>query len=441
MSWPPRYTILLLLFLLSLVNYIDRVNISITAPVMMPELGWDTELFGVVFSAFICGYALFMIPSGLLADTWSPKFLLALACCGWSLFTLLTPLGRFSFLLMLGLRFLLGVCEAASLPAVTVINSRWVPRHELGVAQMISLCGIYAGQLIAYPISAWILLTFSWREVFYLNALVGFLWIGVWLWYGADRPPITVSRGSGESAKRRIGEAEEHGDMRGGRVRVPLKALLTTPAVIALAVAYFFWAYGLTMVVAWLPTYLVQARGFTIQQMGWVGMLPVTGGLIGVLGGGILSDRLMKQGVSATWARKGIPAVAIAASSPFLVLAASTASPTSAVVSFALFQLITTLGLVAFWSIPVEMNARLAGSIASIMNFGGNFGGFFSPMVAGFLVKQTGEWALPFYTAAAGCLVGALVLAFLVPVRALDFAPTQSLGKEERLERPVESIR
>ena len=99
MSWPPRYTILLLLFLLSLVNYIDRVNISITAPVMMPELGWDTELFGVVFSAFICGYALFMIPSGLLADTWSPKFLLALACCGWSLFTLLTPLGRFSFLL------------------------------------------------------------------------------------------------------------------------------------------------------------------------------------------------------------------------------------------------------------------------------------------------------------------------------------------------------
>ena len=66
--WPPRYTILLLLFLLSLVNYIDRVNISIAAPVMMPELGWDTGLFGVVFSAFVLGYALFMIPSGRVAD-------------------------------------------------------------------------------------------------------------------------------------------------------------------------------------------------------------------------------------------------------------------------------------------------------------------------------------------------------------------------------------
>ena len=108
MNWPPRYSILLLLFLLSLVNYIDRVNISITAPVMMPELGWDTAWFGVVFSAFVAGYAAFMIPSGLLADTRSPKMLLAVACFGWSFFTLLTPLGQHSFLLMLTLRFLVG---------------------------------------------------------------------------------------------------------------------------------------------------------------------------------------------------------------------------------------------------------------------------------------------------------------------------------------------
>jgi MFS family permease len=67
------------------------------------------------------------------------------------------------------------------------------------------------------------------------------------------------------------------------------------------------------------------------------------------------------------------------------------------------------------------MNTRLAGSIASIMNFGGNFGGFFSPMVAGYLVKQTGDWALPFYTAAVGCLVGAVVLG-IVPVQPLRLA-------------------
>jgi MFS family permease len=417
MRWPPRYSILLLLFLLSLVNYIDRVNISITAPVMMPELGWDTAWFGVVFSSFTCGYALFMIPSGLLADTWSPKALLAFACFGWSLFTLLTPLGRYAFLLMLGLRFLVGACEATSLPAATVINSRWVPRHELGLAQMISLSGIYAGQLIAYPISTWLVSAFSWRAVFYGNALVGFLWIGLWLWYGADRPA------SPEATPGRSAE----------KSRVPLRALLSTPAVIALAVAYFFWAYGIAMVVAWLPTYLVKARGFTMQQMGWVGMLPVTGGLIGVLGGGVLSDWLTKQGVNTTWARKGIPASAIAISAPFLALAATVASPSSAVLAFALFQLLTTLGLVAFWSIPVEMNARLAGSIASIMNFGGNFGGFFSPMVAGFLVARTGDWSLPFYTAAASCLVGAVVLGLFVPVRPFEFGQKYEVPEGARV--------
>ncbi len=426
MRWPPRYTILVLLFLLSLVNYIDRVNISITAPVMMPELGWDTGWFGVVFSAFVCGYALFMIPSGLLADTRSPKLLLAFACFGWSLFTLLTPLGRHAFLLMLTLRFLVGACEAVSLPAATVINSRWVPKHELGLAQMISLSGIYAGQLIAYPISTWIIAHFTWKGVFYFNALVGFLWIALWLMFGSDRPPASTLAANGETENQRT---------RDGKERIPLGALLGAPAVIALALAYFFWAYGLSMVVAWLPTYLVKARGYTIQQMGIVGMLPVTGGLIGVLGGGVLSDWLTRRGLSAAWARKGLPAAAIAVSAPFLALAATIETPMTAVIAFAVFMLLTTLGLVAFWSIPVEMNKGLAGSIASIMNFGGNFGGFFSPMVAGFLVEKTGDWSVPFYTAATGCLLGAVVLGLLVPVRAFDFSAATIKAAQEELRR------
>ncbi len=229
-----------------------------------------------------------MIPSGFLADRWSPKSLLVYACFGWSLFTLLTPLGQYAFGLMRSLRFLVGMFEAASLPAATVINARWVPRHELGMAQMISISGVYAGQLIAYPISAWIIGAFSWRSVFYFNAILGFAWIGLWLWLGSDRPPQ-------EEEKKQ--ESPEGG-------AVPLRALLTNPAVIALAVSYFLWAYGIAMVIAWLPTYLVEARGYTIQQMGRVGMWPVAGGLIGVLGGGVMSDRLLHNGVSPTWARK-----------------------------------------------------------------------------------------------------------------------------------------
>ena len=77
----------------------------------------------------------------------------------------------------------------------------------------------------------------------------------------------------------------------------------------------------------------------------------------------------------------------------------------------------------------MEMNTRLAGSIASIMNFGGNFGGFFSPMVAGYIVKQTNDWSLPFYTAAAGCFLGAMVLGFCVPVRTMEFVAVPVSGE------------
>jgi MFS family permease len=80
------------------------------------------------------------------------------------------------------------------------------------------------------------------------------------------------------------------------------------------------------------------------------------------------------------------------------------------------------------------MNVRFAGSIASIMNFGGNFGGFFSPMVAGFLVERTGDWSVPFYTAAGGCLVGAVVLGLMVPVRAITFSGVQAGPSQEELQ-------
>ena len=105
-----------------------------------------------------------------------------------------------------------------------------------------------------------------------------------------------------------------------------------------------------------------------------------------------------------------------------LAWAVAIASPAYSVLAFTLFQLLVTLGLVGFWSLPVELNARCAGSIASIMNFGGNFGGILSPMLAGLLVQQTGAWAVPFYSAAAGLLISALVLVLFVPVRALPSA-------------------
>src|SRR5581483_12487332 len=169
MGWPVRYHMIGLLFCGSIINYVDRVNISVAAPVMMKEMGLSKDLFGWVFSTFLIGYALLQLPGGVIADRWSGRKVLVLAFCGFSLFTLLTPLGVASLLLLLLMRFLVGAFESMTFPATASINSRWIPRPEFGRAHTFSISGITAGQMIAYPLTTWIILHYNWQTVFYVN--------------------------------------------------------------------------------------------------------------------------------------------------------------------------------------------------------------------------------------------------------------------------------
>ena len=141
MLGPVRYRIVGLIFLLALINHIDRANISIAAPVMMRELGWSEALFGVIFSAFLWGYTVVQLPGGYIADRYGGKMIPYL-CLGWSIATLLTPLGASAFWLMLVLRFLVGAFEAPIVPAMSITNAAWVPRHELARAQTDHSCRI-----------------------------------------------------------------------------------------------------------------------------------------------------------------------------------------------------------------------------------------------------------------------------------------------------------
>ena len=164
-----------LLFFGTAINYIDRVNISIAAPIMSQDLGWSKVEQGWVFSAFLIGNALLQIPGGMLADRWSARKVLAVSFCGFSLFTLMTPLGARAFALLLALRFPVGALESLTFPAVIALNSRWFPRFEFGRAHTLSISGVTVGQVVAYPLTTWIVLTSTWQMVFYVNAALGFL--------------------------------------------------------------------------------------------------------------------------------------------------------------------------------------------------------------------------------------------------------------------------
>ena len=408
MSWPIRYRLVGLLTVGSMINFIDRVNISVAAPVIMPALRYDEAQFGVIFSAFLAGYTLFQFPGGAIADRWSPKKVVALSCLGFSLFTALTPLGGVAFLLMLAIRFCVGMFESVSFPAYASINARWIPRREYSRAQTISLSGSYLGQVLAYPLTTWIVLHYSWRWSFYFNALLGVLWIIVWYSFATDHPH--------EHPKITKAELAEIEETRAARSSKPISpwVVLKSPPVLFLSASYLFLLYGVWMLILWLPTYLVKGRGFSVQQMGWIGMIPTVMSFAGLVSGGMLSDVLLRRGFSTRFARAQGPALCIILGVPFLVAAVLVPSANLSVACFAIYLFAITLSTGGFWAVPLEINPQLVGAISGVMTCAGNLGGVFGPLSAGYLYRSSGSWALPFLVAAGFAAVAFLIFFFLV---------------------------
>lgn len=168
------------------------------------------------------------------------------------------------------------------------------------------------------------------------------------------------------------------------------------------------------MIILWLPTYLVKARGFSIQQMGWIGMIPTIASFAGLVGGGMLSDILLRRGFSKRFARAQGPALCIILGVPFLVIAVLVSSEAVAVACFALYLFAITSSTGGYWSVPLELNPRLVGAISGVMTGAGNLGGVFGPISAGYLYKATGNWALPFLVAAGFAALAFLIFFFLV---------------------------
>ena len=427
MAWPIRYNIVGLLTLGTMINYIDRVNISVAAPDIMRATGWDKAQFGAVFSAFLVGYALLQYPGGMAADRWSARKLLAFSCVGFSLFTALTPLGQSALLLLLSLRFMVGACESASLPSMAALNARWVPRHEYGRAQTLSLSGAALGQMVAYPTTAWIIEHFSWEIVFYFNAVLGIVWMGLWLAYATDTP-----REHSAVRQEELDVIEQGLVPKANAVAVPLLSLLRSSSVVSLCLSYMFFGFIAWIFILWFPTYLVEARGFSRMHMGLVGMLPTAASFFGIATGGVISDALISRGASVRTARARVPGLMVGLSLPFLLAAVTVPSATTAIALFVGFYFTLSLAVSGYWSMPLELNPRLVGSISGVMNAAGNLAGVFGPLTAGVIVARTGNWELPFYLVAILGVCCSALFVFLVsakPVVIPQLAAPVSLQK------------
>lgn len=429
MFGPIRYRIVGLIFLLALINHIDRANISIAAPVMMRDLGWREDQFGIVFSAFVWGYMALQLPGGFFADRLGGK-LIPFLCLGWSLATLFTPLGALAFPLMLVLRFAVGGCEAPIVPAMSITNAAWVPRHELARAQSVIPAALNGGIMVGYPLVTSITLAYGWEWVFYICGGVGIVWAFLWFWLGCGRPEDHPSISPEELAYIQAERARPATTISGW------SEVMRSPRVWALAISYTLWVYNIWLMAAWLPTYLVKGRGFSVAEMGYLGSFILGFALLGTVSGGWLSDMLIRRGYSADVARRNLPVIGMLIGVPFLIIGVTVESPWTCVWFLMIFRLFNETALAGYMSLPTEMSPRHIGAIWGCVSMLGSAGGSVAAILAGYQVAATGNWALPFYTGAGGIVIAAVVMAFGVSAQPLFAEEAEERGAA----RPVPVI-
>jgi MFS family permease len=398
-----------------MINYVDRINISVAAGDIMADTGWSKTDFGLVFSTFLLGYALFQYPGGALADRWSARKVVALSCIGFSLFTALTPLGANALVLLLVMRFMVGACESMTFPSFASLNSRWIPRGEFARAQAVLLSGVFLGQIVAYPTTAWIVENLSWQMVFYINAGIGMVWVAAWYYYVRDSP-----REHPRASEAEVTFIESQVTPKRQGSNVSLLSIIRCKPIPTLCVSYMLYGFIAWLFIFWFPTYLTQERGLSTMQMGMIGMLPIGAGFLGVQFGGWFSDWMLKNGWSPRAARVRVSGLMVVLGAPFLVLGVNLPAIGAAITAFGIFYFLFSASLGGFWSLPLELSPEHVGSIIGVMNSCANFAGLFGPLAAGRLIDATQSFTLPFYLAALLCLFCGGIYALLVPADPIE---------------------
>lgn len=412
-----RDLLVLWLFVLSAVGFMDRTNISIAGPAIRNELHLDDVHLGWVFSAFLVGYAAFQVVGGWLAYRFGPRVVLAAGVLWWGLFTALTTLPNtgltHALLLMILIRFALGAGEAVTYPASNQFVARWIPVPERGRANGWIFAGVGAGAGLSIPFLTWINTHYGWRASFWFSAAIGIIVGLVWYAIARDVPEEHPRVSADELAYiqatrttetvRRTERAESWG------------AAIFNRNVVALTLSYFTFGYVAWIFFSWFFIYMAQVRGLNLKASAVVSMIPFTAMTVCCLGGGLVSDWITKR-IGLRWGRGGIAAVAFGLTAVFLVVGAEVRGPYAASVILAGGAGALYLSQSSFWAVSADIAGARAGVVSAIMNMGCQIGGAVTASLTPYIASRMG-WIAAFVFAACLAAFGGIMWLLVDPGR------------------------
>ena len=404
-----RWLMIILCFAATTINYIDRATIAIAAPFMARELHIDPTVLGVILGGFFWTYAFMQLPFGMIVDKVGVRSAYAFAVTWWSVCTALTALVRGPFSI-LGLRLALGIGEAGSYPANAKVASLWFPKSERGLAAGIFDSGSRAGSALSMPVVALLIAWLGWRLAFVAAGALGLVWVAVWfaLYHDPDRHPRMSS-----SALQTLRDAQPAQQKAGSG---SWRRLLRHRTVWGMMLGFFCANFVFYFFATWFPSYLVSAHGFSLKDLGLIGMIPGVVAIPAAWLGGWTSDRLYRAGWSLTASRKTCLVGGLVLSS----VIALTAFVTQTWLCIALLSV--SFGGIAFtganiWSLPADLapSPDLVATLGGMQNSAANIAGIIIASFTGLMVSLThGSFLIPLCTTGAFGLLGALSYLFIV---------------------------
>lgn len=395
--------VLFLLSLSVLINYIDRSNLSIAAPLIKSELGISNTELGTLLSAFFWTYALMQIPAGWLVDRFDVKWVFAAGFFLWSSATAVTGVLH-GFAALLLIRIVLGVGESVAFPSYSKILGRHFREEHRGFANALIIAGLALGPAIGILVGGNVVARFGWRPFFLALGLIGLLWLLPWgAWMPRRQAPATVPVSPWSGWLPLIRQRSAWGTALGQA-----------------CVNYFLY-----FLVTWLPSYLVRGRHLSMQGMAMQGGLLFLMYAAAATVCGKLSDRWILAGSSPTRVRKGSMLVGCAGLGVSMVL--------SAVVSdmllpwmLALTGIMMGIAACATWAIPQTLaGPEMVGRWVGMQNFIGNLGGAVAPAFTGYLLDRTGSFLWPFFITAGVALLSAIAWSLVIgPIEPVSWDET-----------------
>ena len=392
-----RWVVMWLLFIASVINYLDRTTISFALPLISHDLHLGPESKGVLLSAFFWSYAMMQVPIGLMADRMNLLWVYAGAFALWSVAQGLTGLAG-SLTVLILLRVLLGFGESIYLPGGNKIVSLLFRRSERGLPSGFFDSGTRFGLVLGGLAIPWLLVRFGWRDAFVLVGVLGLIWLVPWFIAFPSK-----------LAKR----ADRQAEPSGSQTRPRFRLVHFDRNLLGVCLGFFCFDYFWYLMLTWLPDYLYEARHLNLISMGIFSAMPYA--IFGVCQplGGWIADRLISRGWDPTRTRKGI----ISFGFMFGLLMIPAAFVQDVNVALALIAGAGFVGLAtANLLVMVQLCAPHdeVGVWTGFLNFAGNIGGVIAPALTGFLIAWTGSYVPGFVLGPVLLVSGLLAYWFVV---------------------------